>query len=54
MQEIRPYFKGRLVLLVAPPVAGEDLVVSAGRTPTFNGWTTKPLVDWLRKQGQIL
>jgi len=39
VQEIRPYFKGRLVLQVAPPVAGEEvLVVSAGRAPAFKHW----------------
>ncbi|SFQ84037.1 LytR/AlgR family response regulator transcription factor [Hymenobacter arizonensis] len=38
VQEIRPYFKGRLVLQVAPPVAGEALVVSAGRAPAFKHW----------------
>ena len=36
--EIRPYFKGRLVLQVAPPIAGEALVVSAGRAPAFKQW----------------
>ncbi len=38
VQEIRPYFKGRLVLQVAPPVAEEALVVSAGRAPAFKQW----------------
>ena len=38
VQEIRSYFKGRLVLQVAPPVAGEALVVSAGRAPAFKQW----------------
>ena len=38
VQEIRPYFKGRLVLRVTPSVAGEDLVVSAGRAPAFKQW----------------
>ena len=38
VQEIRPYFKGRLVLRVAPPVAEETLVVSAGRAPAFKHW----------------
>ncbi|NVO33087.1 LytR/AlgR family response regulator transcription factor [Hymenobacter lapidiphilus] len=38
VQEIRPYFKGRLVLQVAPAVAGQDLVVSAGRAPAFKQW----------------
>jgi two-component system response regulator LytT len=38
VQEIRPYFKGRLVLQVAPPVAEEALVVSAGRAPAFKHW----------------
>jgi two-component system response regulator LytT len=38
VQEIRPYFKGRLVLQVAPPVAEEVLVVSAGRAPAFKQW----------------
>lgn len=38
VQEIRPYFKGRLVLQVAPPVAGEALVVSAGRAPALKQW----------------
>ncbi|TGE04114.1 LytR/AlgR family response regulator transcription factor [Hymenobacter fodinae] len=38
VQEIRPYFKGRLVLQVAPPVAGEALVVSAGRATAFKQW----------------
>ncbi|MBF9238054.1 response regulator transcription factor [Hymenobacter sp. BT683] len=38
VQEIRPYFKGRLVLQVAPPVAGDALVVSAGRAPAFKQW----------------
>ncbi|MBF9221699.1 LytR/AlgR family response regulator transcription factor [Hymenobacter ruricola] len=38
VQEIRPYFKGRLVLQVAPPVAEESLVVSAGRAPAFKQW----------------
>jgi two-component system response regulator LytT len=38
LQEIRPYFKGRLVLQVAPPVAGEALIVSAGRAPAFKQW----------------
>jgi two-component system response regulator LytT len=38
VQEIRPYFKGRLVLQLAPPVAGEALVVSAGRAPAFKQW----------------
>jgi DNA-binding LytR/AlgR family response regulator len=38
VQEIRPYFKGRLVLQVAPSVAGEALVVSAGRAPAFKQW----------------
>lgn len=38
VQEIRPYFKGRLMLQVAPPVAGEALVVSAGRAPAFKHW----------------
>lgn len=38
VQEIRPYFKGRLVLQVAPPVAEETLVVSAGRAPAFKQW----------------
>ena len=38
VQEIRPYFKGRLVLQVAPAAAGEALVVSAGRAPAFKQW----------------
>jgi DNA-binding LytR/AlgR family response regulator len=38
VQEIRPYFKGRLVLQVAPPAAEENLVVSAGRAPAFRHW----------------
>jgi DNA-binding LytR/AlgR family response regulator len=38
VQEIRPYFKGRLVLRVAPPAAEEALVVSAGRAPAFRHW----------------
>jgi DNA-binding LytR/AlgR family response regulator len=38
VQEIRPYFKGRLVLQVAPPIVGEALVVSAGRAPAFKHW----------------
>ncbi|RZK14453.1 MAG: response regulator transcription factor [Hymenobacter sp.] len=38
VQEIRPYFKGRLVLQVAPPAAEEVLVVSAGRAPAFKHW----------------
>ena len=38
VQEIRPYFKGRLVLQLAPPVEGEALVVSAGRAPAFKQW----------------
>lgn len=38
VQEIRPYFKGRLVLQVTPPVAEEVLVVSAGRAPAFKHW----------------
>lgn len=38
VQEIRPYFKGRLVLQVAPAIAGEALVVSAGRAPAFRQW----------------
>ncbi|GGF28904.1 LytR/AlgR family response regulator transcription factor [Hymenobacter cavernae] len=38
VREIRPYFKGRLVLQLAPPVAGEALVVSAGRAPAFKQW----------------
>jgi len=38
VQEIRPYFKGRLVLQVAPPVTEEALVVSAGRAPAFKHW----------------
>jgi DNA-binding LytR/AlgR family response regulator len=38
VQEIRPYFKGRLVLQVVPPVAEEALVVSAGRAPAFKQW----------------
>jgi two-component system response regulator LytT len=38
VQEIRPYFKGRLVLQVAPPAAEEVLVVSAGRAPAFKQW----------------
>ena len=38
VQEIRPYFKGRLVLQVAPPIAEEALVVSAGRAPAFKHW----------------
>ncbi|RZK28967.1 MAG: response regulator transcription factor, partial [Hymenobacter sp.] len=38
VQEIRPYFKGRLVLQVTPPVAEEALVVSAGRAPDFKHW----------------
>jgi two-component system response regulator LytT len=38
VQEIRPYFKGRLVLQVAPPIAQEALIVSAGRAPAFKHW----------------
>jgi len=38
VQEIRPYFKGRLVLQVTPPVAEEALIVSAGRAPAFKHW----------------
>jgi DNA-binding LytR/AlgR family response regulator len=38
VQEIRPYFKGRLVLRVAPAAAEEALVVSAGRAPAFRHW----------------
>ncbi|MBJ6108869.1 response regulator transcription factor [Hymenobacter sp. BT523] len=38
VQEIRPYFKGRLVLQVVPPAAEEALVVSAGRAPAFKQW----------------
>jgi two-component system response regulator LytT len=38
VQEIRPYFKGRLILQVVPPVAEEALVVSAGRAPAFKQW----------------
>jgi DNA-binding LytR/AlgR family response regulator len=38
VQEIRPYFKGRLVLQVAPPAAEDVLVVSAGRAPAFRQW----------------
>jgi two-component system response regulator LytT len=38
VQEIRPYFKGRLVLQVAPLAAEEVLVVSAGRAPAFKQW----------------
>lgn len=38
VQEIRPYFKGRLVLQVTPPVAEETLVVSTGRAPAFKQW----------------
>ena len=38
VQEIRPYFKGRLTLQVAPPIAGEQPVVSAGRAPAFKLW----------------
>lgn len=38
VQEIRPYFKGRLVLQVVPPVAEEALIVSAGRAPAFKHW----------------
>lgn len=38
VQEIRPYFKGRLILQVVPPVAEQTLVVSAGRAPAFKQW----------------
>ncbi|RZK28224.1 MAG: LytTR family transcriptional regulator, partial [Hymenobacter sp.] len=38
VQEIRPYFKGRLVLQIVPPVAEEALIVSAGRAPAFKHW----------------
>ncbi|MCR5886348.1 LytTR family DNA-binding domain-containing protein [Hymenobacter sp. J193] len=38
VQEIRPYFKGRLVLQVMPQAAGEALVVSASRAPAFKHW----------------
>jgi two-component system response regulator LytT len=38
VQEIRPYFKGRLVLQVVPPAAEEVMVVSAGRAPAFKQW----------------
>ncbi len=38
VQEIRPYFKGRLALQVCPPAAEDALVVSAGRAPAFKQW----------------
>jgi two-component system response regulator LytT len=38
VQEIRPSFKGRLVLQVASPAVEKVLVVSAGRAPALKQW----------------
>ncbi|WP_025764464.1 LytR/AlgR family response regulator transcription factor [Dyadobacter tibetensis] len=37
IQEIRPYFKGRLSVAVSP-AGEEDIIVSADRTPSFKAW----------------
>ncbi len=37
IQEIRPYFKGRLTVALRP-TNPEDIVVSSDRTPTFKAW----------------
>ena len=36
--EMHPYFKGRIKLKLKPDLPGEDIVVSAERTPDFKKW----------------
>ena len=38
VDQIHPYFKGRLKLELAPPAADDDIVVSADKTPIFKSW----------------
>ena len=37
IDEIHPYFKGRLKIVLRPP-SKDDIVVSSERTPLFKSW----------------
>lgn len=37
-KEIHPYFKGRLKLVLHPPLSEEETIISSDKTPSFKTW----------------
>jgi hypothetical protein len=38
VQEIHPYFKGRVKLKLTPSTKDDDIVISSEKTPIFKKW----------------